>query len=139
MHFPRVKAITLVEVLIAVGILGLTLSGVLLVFVRCSLINQDSRNLTVAASHAQFVVEDIRNADFDDLPADIASGVWNWDGAGIEAKGLTPLSSEIINTECIECTDPPEEDDLLHIRVIVSWQNLDQRDRDFILETLIGK
>ncbi len=139
MHFSRVKGITLVEVLIAVGILGVTLSGVLLVFVRCSLINQGSRSLTVAATHAQFVVEDIRSADFDSLPAKIAQGMWDWDSADIEAKEITPLNNEIINTECKGCAEPPEEEDLLHIIVTVSWQNLDQRDRDFTLETLIGK
>jgi prepilin-type N-terminal cleavage/methylation domain-containing protein len=76
-HSLSEKGMTLPEILLAAAILAFALVGVLLLFVNCSLLNEASRNLTRAASHAQFVMEDIKNANFATLKSNIEAGNWN--------------------------------------------------------------
>ncbi len=134
MRYFRRRGVTLIEVLIAVGVLGITVSGMLFLFARSTLSNENSRNLTVAASHAQFVMEGISNSDLAEIYSDIEAGEWNWDSEAIENKGLKPLGNEEINTEA----DFIDAGDLLHVIVTVSWQNLEQKERSFALETFFG-
>jgi Tfp pilus assembly protein PilV len=125
------KGITLAEIMLAAAILAFALVGILLLFVNCSLLNEASRNLTRAASHAQFVMEDIKNANFATLKSNIESGIWNWDINQIEGNELSPLDNQTIVTQCVG-TDP------LSITVTVSWQDHRQRAREYTLDTIIG-
>ena len=130
-HILSEKGMTLPEMMLAAAILAFALVGILLLFVNCSLLNEASRNLTRAASHAQFVMEDIKNASFAALKSNIEAGNWNWDINQIEGNELSPLNNQTIVTQCIG-TDP------LSIVVTVSWQDHRQRDRQYTLDTVIG-
>ncbi|MDD4981919.1 MAG: type II secretion system protein [Candidatus Omnitrophota bacterium] len=122
---------TLSELLLAVAILAFAMSGMLYLFVNCSFLDNANRNLSLAVSHGQFVMEDIKDADFSGLQASINAGVWNWDAVAISAKGLTALDNESIITASTG-VDP------LHIVVTVLWKDRGSIDRSFILETLIA-
>ncbi|MDD3087992.1 MAG: prepilin-type N-terminal cleavage/methylation domain-containing protein [Candidatus Omnitrophica bacterium] len=122
---------TLSELLLAVAILAFAMSGMLYLFVNCSFLDNANRNLSLAVSHGQFVMEDIKDADFSSLQASINAGVWNWDAVAISAKGLTALDNESIITASTG-VDP------LHIVVTVLWKDRGSIDRSFILETLIA-
>ena len=125
------KGFTLVELILTVAILAFAISGMLLLFTNCICLNEANRNLGIATSHAEFVMEDIRNSQFSTLKADINNGNWNWDTTAINAAGLTALNIESIATLATG-TEP------LDITVTVTWQDRTQRNRSLVLETLLG-
>jgi len=125
------KGFTLVELILTVAILAFAISGILLLFINCAFINEANRNLSIATSHAQFVMEDIRSSQFGTLKADINNGSWNWDTTAINSAGLTALNIESIATQAAG-TEP------LDITVTVAWQDRAQRNRSLVLETLLG-
>ncbi|OQB12858.1 MAG: hypothetical protein BWY16_00355 [Candidatus Omnitrophica bacterium ADurb.Bin205] len=124
------RGFTLSELLLAVAILAFAMSGMLYLFVNCSFLGNANRNLSLAVSHGQFVMEDIKAAEFSGLQESINAGVWNWDAATISAKGLTALNNESIITASTG-VEP------LHIVVTVLWKDRGSIDRSFVLETLI--
>lgn len=125
------KGFTLPELLLAVTILVITLAGVLTFFIKCVFLNEANRNLCIASSHAQFVMEDIKNTDFSSIMTNINAGYWDWNAATINSNGLTALRNESIDTQGsgVEPVD---------VAVTVSWQDRSGRDRSTSLETLIG-
>jgi len=126
------KGFALPELLISVVItLCFAILGLTLFYVNGQLINEANRNLSVAVSHAQFAMEDIKNSNFATLKTDIANGNWNWNSTVINAAGLTALKNETIHTSSTG-TNP------LDITVTVSWQDRTLQNRTFVLETLIG-
>ncbi len=114
------KSLTLIEVLIAAAILTMVLVGTILAFTRCIMLNEHNRNLTIATMHAQYVMEDIKNTNFNLILDSINNGDWNWGDAEIGAVGLSPLSNEII-TITVSGTD------LLDITINVSWKDMEGR------------
>jgi len=126
------KALTLAEIVITAGILALVCSMLFLSFVNCIILNESSRNLTRASSHAQYVIEDIKNADVSSLQSNINNGSWDWGVADISSRGLEALDAESIDTNEIG-TDP----DLLDVVVNINWQDRGGRVRNITIETLI--
>lgn len=63
------KGFTLAELLLAAAILAFALSSLLLVFINCIILNESSRNLTVAYSALQARMEEIKNTSFGSLDA----------------------------------------------------------------------
>jgi len=138
------KGFTLLELLIAAGIFAFAISGILLVFINCALLDKANRNKSIATSHAEFVIEDImeymRTNELDSLQNNIVNnGMWNWNNAAIcNNLGCAPcvypcvLNSESITTSCINATSP------LEITVTVSWQDR-AKTRNLELKTLISK
>lgn len=120
------KSFTLVELLLAAVILAFVLTGLLALFISCIFLNETNRNTTIATSHAQFAMEEIKNTTF----TSIAGATWN--SATIQTKGLVPLNSEtiVINVAGIN---------LLDITVTVNWKDRGTRDRTMSLETLISE
>jgi hypothetical protein len=129
-RFSGKNGVTLTELIVATGILVFAVSGILLLFVNCAFLNESSRNLTSAVSHAQFVMEDIKNTTFSQIVSDAGDGRWDWGIDDIESAELMPLNNESIETT-LAGLDP------LDISVTVHWQDRNQRDRAFILKTLI--
>ena len=121
-------AFTLLEIVLAAGILGIVLSAMLAFFVNSLALNESSRTLTVAVSHAQYIMEDIRNAAFSTLPGHIDGGIWNWDAEKISAAGLEPLPAEQITTTRVGT-------ELLTVTVTVLWGDRSGRSRSFVLMT----
>lgn len=71
----RIKGLSLIELLMATIILILILSGLLLAFVSCILMNEANNNLVTAANDAQYVIEQIKGLAY----GSISSFVNNFD------------------------------------------------------------
>ena len=131
--------------MLAVAILAFVLTGMLLLFINCIIINSTSRYLTIATSHAEFVMEDIRNstttsANFNSTRDDIINNNpnnWDWDTATINNKGLVALSGENIDTSGT-VINSTLLGDLLKITVTVNWQDRAAVERNTTLETFIA-
>ena len=143
MSLTNKKGFTLVELLIAAAILAFAMSGILLMFINCAFLDQANRNKSIAATHAEFVMEDImeymRSGDIVPLQDDIDDGTWTWgDSATISTK-LGCASSSVLNSESIT-TAYVDETNPLDVTVTVSWKDRAQANaRDLTLETLISK
>lgn len=123
------RGLTLAELMIAAFITVFSVSAILLLFMNCIFMNTASRNTTIATSHAQYALEEIRNTPFASIP-----GTWNgatWDSTVVQSKGLSALDSEIINIGATS-TDP------IQVTVTVNWDDDGVRARSITLETLIA-
>ena len=126
-----VNAFTLPELLLSAAILSYSLSVVLATYVNSIALNDASRNLSIAVSHAQLVMEDIRNTTFASVATNITNGNWDWNTATIGTKGLTALKSESIDTS-LTGSNP------LDITVTFSWNDLNGRSRSQALKTSVS-
>jgi prepilin-type N-terminal cleavage/methylation domain-containing protein len=126
------KGFSLVEVIVAAGILGFALSSLLMFFTNSVALNENARNMTVAMTHAEFVLEEVRNTPYATAITQIDAYNWTWSTpSGIYAKGLSPLNNEMITTTRSN-TLPPE------VTVTVNWQDAHQRSRSLAFGTIIG-
>ncbi len=86
----------------------------------------------MAMTHAEFVLEEVRNTPYATAISQIDASAWNWSTASvISSKGLSPINSEIITTTRSNAT-PPE------VTVTISWQDTHQRLRSLSFATIIG-
>ena len=132
MHIKNKRSgFTMPEMLLTAAILGYALSVVLAGYANNVALDEASRNLSSAVSHAEFVMEDIRNASFGSVAGNITSGNWNWDTSTVTAQGLTALNSESIAATS-SGTNP------LDITVTVTWNDLNGRSRSRVLKTTIS-
>lgn len=125
------KSFTLAELLISAIIMAVAFIMILEVYANCSSLEEAGRNLIVATSHANFVMEDIRNTSFSSISTNISSGYWNWNSTNITSAQLTPLNNESITTQS-------SGTNLLDVTVTVTWRDSQQRNRTKVLETLIS-
>ncbi len=123
------QGFTLPELLLSAAILAFCLSMVLMCFINSTELNEKSRNLVTATSHAEFVMESIKNAAFSSVATSISGGTWNWNTAAITSNGLTALNTESIATTSTG-TNP------LDVTVTVSWREKG-RNRSTTLRTLL--
>jgi Tfp pilus assembly protein PilW len=128
---------TLSELLLAAAILVFVLAGLLALFLNCMVLNEANRNLTVATTHAQYIMEEIKDAaetDFTQLESRINNGDWDLNAIQIQAApyNLTVLSNESIDTNVTVSGNP------LGVSVIVRWNDRGQRPRSAELATLIA-
>lgn len=127
--FLSQKGLTLPELLMAALILAYALCGLVALFINCSGLNEANRNTSIAVSHAQYVMEAIRDTTFSNMKTLIDAGNWDWDPTEITNNGLLPLRNENIDTEAIG-TRP------LQVTVTVSWQDRIGRNRTLPITTL---
>ena len=125
------KALTLIEVLIALAVLVVAFSSIMLVFASCIALNDSSRNRTIATEHARYVMEDIKNTDFN-IVKNNGNSLWNWSSSVLVGEGLTVLDSESVVTT-VSGTD------LLDVVVTVNWQDRGGRAQSIAIETLIAE
>jgi len=129
------RGFTLSELLLAAAILAFVLAGLLALFLNCVVLNDANRNLTVATTHAQYIMEQIKGTDFAQLETNINSGNWDLNTSQIQSTpyNLNALNNETINTNVgIGTTNP------LEISVIVQWNDRGGRPRSVGLNTLIA-
>ena len=117
--------------LFATTILVVALCCLLEFYVNCLFLNDATRNLTLASSHAQYIMEEIKNSDFTGLESAITSGSWDWQSEDIIAKNLVFLRNESIDTGIFRSGNP------LGISVRVSWNDRNGRARQKELQTLV--
>lgn len=118
----------------AAAILIFALSGLLVLFITCAFLNQTNRNLTTAITHAEYVMEEIKDTNFTNIQANINNGIWDWDSQGITDEGLTAITGESIDA-AVSGTE------LLDVTVTVSWMERGSPvgTRSVALETLIAE
>lgn len=126
-----VRGYTLAELLLAAAILAFVLTGLLSLFINCILLNVTSHDLSLATSHAQYILEGIKHTlSFADIQVDINNGAWDWGVSDITDANLTPLSAETINTD-VSGSNP------LDVTVTVTWNEFSGATRSTQLRTLI--
>ncbi|MFC1658580.1 hypothetical protein ACFL1D_04245 [Candidatus Omnitrophota bacterium] len=125
------SGLTLAELLLAAAIMAFAVCGLIALFVNCSFLNETNRNSTLGKMHAQYVLEEIRNANFTGVESAITSGNWDWAEADILARSLVPLLNESIDTGVFQSGNP------LGVSVRVDWQDRRGRARQTQLQTLI--
>ena len=125
------KALSLIELLLATIILILACGVSFVLFANCLILNEFNRERTIAASHAQYVLEEIKDAEFTNV-ANNGTTLWDLDSAEIVSNGLEALRNEAIDTE-VSGTD------LLNINVTVGWEDRKGRAMSMNLETLIAE
>lgn len=130
------QGFTLAELMIAAFILTFTLSGLLLLFTNCMLLNDASRNLSVATSHGEYVMEQISSTAFTGLETRITDGGTNgWDlgSANLQAGpyNFATLPNETLSTSIFQSGNP------LGVAVLVSWQDRGPKNRSTQIRTYL--
>lgn len=105
---------TLLELMIAVGVLIVALVGLLGVFAHMMLLNENSRSLTIALTACQDKLEEMRNANFSTLYT-------TYNGASFNPNGFTLGQAK--GTISIDNSNP----NLLRVFVSVSWRTRSNR------------
>ena len=100
---------TLLELMIAVGVLVVALVGLLGVFAHLMLLNENSSKLTLAVTACQAKLEEMRNSSFSTL-------YLNYNGTNFNPAGFS--SGEAKGAISINNSNP----NLLQVFVSVSWR-----------------
>ncbi len=129
------QGFTLVELLLSIMVLAGALTGALLLFINCIILNETSRNLTIATTHIQFLLEDIKDTNFINIASGINAGNWNWNTADITLNGLTPLNNETMTANL----GAGGTANLLEIIASVSWLERGTRNRSLSFRTLLAE
>ncbi len=124
------QAFTLVEVLIAIGILTVVIVGLLQLFVYCSRLAEAAGNTTLAINEAQNKIEEIRNHDFNAIATDYASG---------GTPGNTFTLTSLNGTGTVTPSQVGGSSELLQIQISVAWQNKNSRNFSTTLTGLIAE
>lgn len=110
----RRRGFTLLELMIAVGVLVVALAGLLGVFAHLMLLNENSSKLTLAVTACQAKLEEMRNSTFSTLYTAYNNTSFNPSGfAAGEAKGAISINN----------SDP----NLLQVFISVSWRTRSNR------------
>ena len=102
---------------------------ILMCYLNALNLNESSRNLIAALSHAEYVLEDMRNVPGVMLRLKVANQEWEWDGAKITEKGLNALRDETISVSVGEGTPFP-------VMVRVKWKDRNGRQRQQDINTM---
>lgn len=113
------KAFSFVEVMIGVIILLVTITGCLLTYLYCVVLNDSSHNLVVAINDAQFVLEQMKSLAYGDI-------------ATYTPPSFSSLLNESITLNRVIGAQ------MATVTVTVSWQER-QQTRNFSLTTYIAK
>lgn len=127
MSFKRSSGFTFVEVLIAVFILSVAIGGVLLLYTTSMMSSQLAWDISVATSHAEYVLEEAQTLDSKEKVLG-----FNWKGWG-EVQGFNTLPAENIDVAIKSLSD-----NLLDIQVTVDWIRKSRR-HDVTLRTKLAK
>lgn len=132
------KSLTLAEILIATIFLVIVLTGILMGYTECIILNESNRNLTIASTHAQYVMEILKNEYF---LISIKNKINNWDPNTLVGSELIGLNNESISVCCYDsatnsCFGVCPSQDVMRVLVTVNWKDRGLRDREVSLETL---
>ncbi len=140
------KGFTLSELMLAAAILIFVLAGLLSLFINCTFLNENNRDLTQAVTHAEYIMEGVRHVPFANIAGQINGNLWDAAGNNINLKWvLVPLRNEEIRTCCFINDNEYVNDetcyacagDPLRVKVKVKWDDRNGRERRFFIRTLI--
>lgn len=120
------KGFTLLELMIVTGILLIVISGLLVTFVYCLLLNESNNNLTIAAGDAQYVLEELsemKGTQYSQIDEYIAS--------------FNPSRFTNLNNETVAFPNPVYGAYTTEVTVNVSWAERG-RTRDFAISTRLA-
>ncbi|MDO8602713.1 MAG: prepilin-type N-terminal cleavage/methylation domain-containing protein [Candidatus Omnitrophota bacterium] len=110
----RKRGFTLLELMIAVGVLVVALVGLLGVFAHLIVLNENSSKLTLAVAACQAKLEEMRNSTFSTLYTTYNGAIFNPTGfSSGEARGAVYINNSNLN--------------LLQVFVSVSWRTRSNR------------
>lgn len=97
------KGFTLVEVVLAAGILAFIIVAMVKVFIYTSMQAELAGSKTLAALAAQNKLEEIRNHEYDDIVTDYNGSIF--DPAGLDGKGKVYVTgtAELLQIETVVC------------------------------------
>lgn len=108
------KGFTLIELMVALAILAFCLTGLLLTYIGMLVLNETTRNLTIATNAAQTELEKLRNQSNQPLGFD---SLVNFNGATFDVPGFIAGNAkgriEVANAGYA---------DLNQVRIVVSWK-----------------
>ena len=122
------KGSSLVEVVVAVGVLLTVLSGLLQVFLTSTLLSEMSGNISAATIEAQDKIEEIRGHEFDDITTDYGL-------SGTPGDTFTPL---LLNNGSGQINLTTMGTGLLQVEVVVSWTERSGRAMNTTLATNVS-
>jgi hypothetical protein len=127
----NLSGFTLIEAAAGSFVLLLVLTVSINYFNSYSNLNETCRNSTIITSHLQYVLEEIRKTPYNDRAALISAGNWDLTTAQINAKGLTALVQESIDTGSSGPSDS------LTVTVTAIWKDRANRQRTAGLQTFL--
>ena len=124
------RGFTLVEVLIAIGILAVVIVGLLQLFIYCSTLAEAAGNTTLAINEAQNKMEEIRGHDFSTVAVDYASG---------GTPGNTFTLTNLTGTGTVTISQFGGSSSLLQTQINVNWQNKNGRNFSTAMTSFIAE
>lgn len=103
------SGLTLLELMIAAGILVVAISGLMAIFTGMFSLNENARKITLAVTASQDKMEEMRNSNFDSL-------FTAYNGTSFDPDGFA--SGEVKGAVYIDNTNS----DLLEVCVAISWR-----------------
>jgi hypothetical protein len=105
------KSLTLIEMMIATGILAYALCGILAMYISCFDLIATSKNIGIATTAAQGLLEEIRSASFDQIYDDYDT----YDNGIVITVDNMPTNRVAVK---VDDSDP----ELLRITISVCWR-----------------
>lgn len=133
MKLKSKKGFTLAEILVAGFVAAVALVSILGTLSNISLLNELNQEKTFAAMHGQYILEEIKDADFATLENDINNHDWDFNANQLAANpyNFVGLNSESIATIAVNPGGNP-----LQVRLTVSWLDRRNTTRTYVLEML---
>lgn len=120
----RKRGFTLLEVMVAAGILVIVISGLLFTLVNCLLLNESNNNMVIAANDAQYVLEQIKGLAYNNIANFIAT--------------YNPSTFINLQSETVSFPSYSIGATIAEVTVNVAWTERN-RNRNFQLSTAIAK
>lgn len=115
------RGFTLIELMVSTGILLIAISGLIVTFISCILMNESNNNMVTAVNDAQYVLEQIKELTYDDMDDYAPPTFTNLHNENIPEPTVVEIASGI-----------------KEVTVSVSWTER-QRNRAFALSTRIAR
>ncbi len=112
----KTEGFSLAELMLAVMILSVVLTGALSVFINTTILTNSSANLTAALAECLSKIEEIRNTEYDDMLSTFNGTTFNLTtpSTGTGSIAVSQIGADVAA-------------DLLQIQVDVSWSNKNGR------------
>ncbi|MBU1044158.1 MAG: hypothetical protein KJ915_07155 [Candidatus Omnitrophica bacterium] len=126
------KGFSLAEVLVAGFVAAVAFVAILGTLSNITLLNELNQEKTFAAMHAQYLLEEIRDAAFANLENNINNGNWDFTLNQLAANpyNFTGLNLESVDTMVVNTGNP------LQVRLTVNWTDRRGSARTYALEML---